>query len=235
MKKEKLVTKLLIYMRSNKSEYDIFNHTDYYSLKDRLQKEGYTGYPNYGNKVWYQGIISELYRDDLEYSFYDYSGNVDCVNESYDAVLMPCANIFSEEFVGKLVENTEFIRKLKIPVYVISCGIQLGQDESIDYLVSKIGKESADFIEAVYSTGGDICLRGYISKEFFDKLGFKDAFVGGCPSIYQTGRNLGIIKKTISPDNFKVAVNGHNTELKTKLYRDVFKHYPQSEFFDQDE
>lgn len=235
MKREKLVTKLLIYMRSNKSEYDIFNHTDYYSLKDRLQKEGYTGYPNYGNKVWYQGIISELYRDDLEYSFYDYSGNVDCVNESYDAVLMPCANIFSEEFVGKLVENTEFIRKLKIPVYVISCGIQLGQDESIDYLVSKIGKESADFIDAVYSTGGDICLRGYISKEFFDKLGFKDAFVGGCPSIYQTGRNLGIIKKTISPDNFKVAVNGHNTELKTKLYRDVFKHYPQSEFFDQDE
>ena len=235
MRKETLVKKLLIYIRSSKSEYDVFNPTDYSSLKERLIKEGYTSYPNYGNKVWYQGILSELYRDDLEYSFYDYSGNVDSVNNNYDAVLMPCANIFSAEFVDRLVENTKFIKKLKIPVYVISCGIQLGKEESVDSLVRRIGNEAADFIDAVYSTGGDICLRGYITKEFFDRLGFTEAFVGGCPSIYQRGRDLKIIKKNISSNNLKVAVNGHNTELKTKLYRDIFKLYPQSEFFDQDE
>ncbi len=222
-------------MKGSNSEYDVYNHTEYSSLKQRLINEGYNFYPNYGNKVWYQGILSEIHRDDLELSYYDYSGNTEYITDHYDAVLMPCANIFSEEFVDKLIKNTEFIRKVKIPVFVISCGIQLGQTESVDNLIRKIGKESSEFIDAVYQNGGDICLRGYITKDFFDKLGFDFAFVGGCPSIYQRGRNLKIDKKNVSASEFKVAVNGHNTELKTKLYRDIFRQYPESEFFDQDE
>ena len=219
-------------MRKN-IEYDVFHSLNYELLKENLVNEGRNDFPNFGNKVWYQGILSEIYREDMHIDYYDYSGNTEYINNNYDAVLMPCANIFSEEFVLKLRTNTEFCKKIKIPIYVISCGLQVGLDGNIDYLVSKIGEDSKRFIDSVYATGGDICLRGYITKEFFDKLGFDKAFVGGCPSIYQNGRDLKI-NKTENIQNLKVAVNGHNSELKMPFYNKIFND-KQNEFFDQDQ
>ncbi len=227
-----MINRLLVYMRKN-IEYDVFHSLNYKSLKENLINEGRNDFPNFGNKVWYQGILSEIYREDMSIDYYDYSGNTDYINNNYDAVLMPCANIFSEEFVQKLRINTEFCKKIKIPVYVISCGLQVGLDGNIDYLVSKIGEDSKRFIDSVYATGGDICLRGYITKEFFDKLGFDKAFVGGCPSIYQNGRDL-IIRKAENIQQLKVAVNGHNSELKMPFYYKICKE-KQNEFFDQDQ
>lgn len=228
-----MINKLLVYMHNENIEYDVFHSLKYESLRDRLMADGYSYYPNFGNKVWYQGILSEIYREDMQIDYYDYSGNTEYINDNYDAVLMPCANIFSEEFMPKLKMNTEFCNKLRIPVYVISCGIQVGIDGNIDYLVKKIGEESKKFIDSVYSTGGDICLRGYITKAFFDKLGFDKAFVGGCPSLYQNGSRLRINK---NPDikALKIAVNGHNSELKMPFYRKILDDRG-NEFFDQDQ
>ncbi len=74
--------RLLVYMHNDSIEYDIYNTLDYSNLHEKLIEQGYTSYPNFEN--------------------------TDYINDNYDAVLMPCANIFSEEFVDKLKMNTEF-------------------------------------------------------------------------------------------------------------------------------
>lgn len=212
--------KILIFKR-----IDIWNITNY----NNIHKKFGNSCPNFGNKLWYQGLISEISTSDNVLEYYDYSMKPEEINEKYDLVIYPMANIFSREFSKGLSGISNFIKQLKIPVFIISCGMQLENNEKLSDLCRDIGEVSKEFITAVYETGGQFALRGYETARFFEQLGYKNPAVVGCPSLFQCGRRLNITKKAVDKERFKPAVNGS-----VDIAFDAMNLYDNSIYYDQD-
>ena len=187
---------------------DIEHPSDYRKMIDTFAKRYGGACPNFGNKVWYQGIISEISTEQNEISYYNPDMSADYINQNFDLLLYPMANIFSIYFVDALDGITAFIRQLTIPVFIISCGVQAKSFDELDGLISRIGDKSKAFIQAVYDSGGDFALRGHFTAAFFEKLGFHDLNVVGCPSLFQLGNALTLSNEKVPKDEFKVAING---------------------------
>ena len=200
--------RVLIYYPPNKLGMSDFRKTDYSTLAERAKKELDGKIPNFGNKVWLQGILSEIDVKETTYEFGYDELSEDFINHNYDCVLLPLANCFHLNWVQYMEKRASHISKLKIPVYVIACGIQAKSYDEIDTLVEAIKEPSTKFIKSVYNTGGEFALRGYFTAEFFSRLGFKDAVVTGCPSIFQMGRNLTIPNEKVPKEDFISSING---------------------------
>lgn len=211
--------KILIYYPPNKLGMSDFRPTDYSTLAERAKRELNGKIPNFGNKVWLQGILSEIDADETFYEFGYDELSEDYINNNYDCVLLPLANCFHSGWVQYLEKRASHISKLKIPVYVIACGVQCKSYDELDSLVDSIKGPATKFIKSVYNTGGEFALRGYFTAEFFGKLGFKNAVVTGCPSIYQMGRDLKISNKKVTEKEFKSTING-TFKLPVK-YKDI--------------
>lgn len=200
--------KVLIYYPPNKLGMSDFRKTDYSTLAERAKNELDGKIPNFGNKVWLQGILSEIDNKETSYEFGYDDLSEDYINNNYDCVLLPLANCFHYNWIPYLEKRASHISKLKIPVYVIACGIQAKSYDEIDSLVNAIEKPATKFISSVYKTGGEFALRGYFTAEFFERLGFKNAVVTGCPSIFQMGRDLTISNDKVSKREFVSTING---------------------------
>lgn len=218
------MSNILIYRK-----IDIFNNTDYINLHNTLEKKFGGECPNFGNKLWYQGLISEISTSENEITYYNQEMKQDEINEKFDMIIYPMANIFSKEFSVNLDKLSDFFEKIKIPVYVISCGAQADSYDDLNDLVKSIGSVSKRFISTIYKTGGQFALRGWFTAEFFKKLGFDDPAVVGCPSLYQLGRNLKITKKEVDLSHFKPSFNG-----KFDVIKDYLNRFDNSVFYDQD-
>ncbi len=200
--------RILIFYPKNKLGMSDFRPTDYVNLADRARKELDGKIPNFGNKVWLQGIISEISTPENTYEYGYEELDSEYINANFDCVLLPLANCFHKSWIPYLEKRASYVRQLKIPVYVIACGIQAESYDVLDALIEDVKEPATEFIKAVYNTGGEFALRGYFTKEFFDRLGFKDAVVTGCPSIFQLGRDLKITNTKVDEENFKAAING---------------------------
>ncbi|MEE1012443.1 MAG: polysaccharide pyruvyl transferase family protein, partial [Acutalibacteraceae bacterium] len=200
--------KVLIYYPPNKLGMSDFRKTDYSTLAERARNELDGKIPNFGNKVWLQGILAEITSEETIYEFGYDNLSEDYINNNYDCVLMPLANCFRLNWVQYMEKRASHISKLKIPVYVIACGIQAKSYDELNSLVESIKEPSTKFIKSVYNTGGEFALRGYFTAEFFEKLGFKNAVVTGCPSIFQMGRDLTISNEKVSKKDFVASING---------------------------
>ena len=175
-----------------------------------------------------QGIRSEITSENTVYDIgYQEVDPID-INATYDCVILPMANIFSEVFLRFMTRRTDFLKKIEIPVYVIACGLQCRSKDELPGLIEKIGKESKEFIDVVYATGGEFCLRGNTTKEFFDMLGNNSAVVTGCPSMFQMGRNLKISNEKVDRETFKASLNG---SFNLPISRQDFQ---KCDFIDQD-
>lgn len=213
--------KILIYYPPNKLGMSDFRKTDYSTVADRARQELNGKIPNFGNKVWLQGILAEISTPECEYEFGYDELSEDFINENYDCVLLPLANCFHAGWIQWLEKRASHVRKLKIPVYVIACGIQADSYDELNSLVEAVKEPATNFIKSVYNTGGEFALRGYFTEEFFRRLGFNDAVVTGCPSIYQMGRDLKISNDKVSEKDFVAAING--TFKMPVLYKDIKK------------
>lgn len=200
--------KILIYYPPNKLGMSDFRKTDYSTLAERARNELDGKIPNFGNKVWLQGILSEIHNKETSYEFGYDELSEDYINNNYDCVLLPLANCFHYNWIPYLEKRASHVSKLKIPVYVIACGIQAKSYDEIDSLVNAVEKPATEFISSVYNTGGEFALRGYFTAEFFERLGFKNAVVTGCPSIFQMGRDLTISNDKVSRKEFVSTING---------------------------
>lgn len=218
--------KILILATKNEFGMTDLSPWDYSALSESLSQDDWK--KNVGNKVWMQGIISEITSENNIYDIgYLELDPVD-INATYDCVILPMANIFSEIFLRFMIRRAEFLKKIKIPVYVIACGLQCRSENELPTLVERIGKQSKDFIDAVYSTGGEFCLRGNITKEFFDMLGNNTAVVTGCPSLFQMGRGLSISNNKVDRKTFKASLNStFNLPISRRDFR-------KCDFIDQD-
>lgn len=218
------MSNILIYRK-----IDIFNNTDYINLHNTFEKKFGGECPNFGNKLWYQGLISEISTSENEITYYNQEMKQDEINEKFDMIIYPMANIFSKEFSVNLDKLSDSFEKIKIPVYVISCGAQADSYDDLNDLVKSIGSVSKRFISTIYKTGGQFALRGWFTAEFFKKLGFDNPAVVGCPSLFQLGRNLKIEKKKIDFSHLKPSFNG-----KFDVIKDYLNQFENSVFYDQD-
>lgn len=220
--------KILIFYPPNKLGMSDFRPTDYATLAQRARTELDGKIPNFGNKVWLQGIVSAISTEENTYEYGYDDLTPDYINNNFDCVLLPLANCFSVGWIKYLKKRTSYIEKLKIPVYVIACGVQVDSYDNLNNLVSELREPATKFINSVYSTGGEFALRGYFTEEFFHRLGFNDAVVTGCPSLYQMGRNLKLPNDKVNKDDFKATING--TFKLPVSYKDIKK----AEFVCQD-
>lgn len=211
-------------------EYDIFNSTDYSLFCDVVKKDFGGSCPNIGNRLWFQGIISVISCEENELTYYSSDMTADYINNSFDLIVAPMANIFNPCYKQLIKRLADTFSRIKIPIYVIACGAQAESYDDLNALCEEIGEESTAFIKSIYATGGEFALRGYFTKEFFLRLGFNDAAVTGCPSLFQLGRSTQLtLDKKASKNDFKPIINGNFNQ-----YADLLKKYPGSVFLDQD-
>lgn len=220
---------ILIHMLVNPhSEYDIFSNTDYTQMSDTFRRQNICC-PNLGNRLWFQGLISEISGEENTLCYFREEMSKDYINENFDMIVAPMANVFHAAFSDLLLRLTERFKGIRIPVYVIACGVQADGYDSLDTLCSVIKNPAQAFMKSVYETGGEFALRGYFSKEFFDRMGYSSAVVTGCPSLYQLGRDLRISNDKVAEEIFRPLVNGNVNE-----YIAMAQKYPKAAFFDQD-
>lgn len=209
-------------------DVDIFSRTDYRMLFQNTKNNYSAGAGNWGNKVWYQGIISVIDTPENEIVFRT-TETKDEINSNFDMVIYPMANFFSRTYCKDTSGITKDLSGLRIPVYIIACGAQAQSYEELDELVRDIGEQSKRFIETVYQTGGEFALRGRFTKEFFSRLGFPTAVATGCPSLFQMGPDLTIRKGELDEEYIKPIING-----KIKGFERILRECPKGEYFDQD-
>ncbi len=211
-------------------EYDIWSDIDYTKLYDVVDKNYNGKCTNTGNKVWMQGIISEISTPENELVFYKKEMSPEQINDEFDMVLLSTANLFCKNFLDEMKYYTKIFRKIKIPIYVISCGAQANSYDDIKQLCKEIKDTAAEFISTIYQTGGEFGVRGYFTKEVFDGIISNSAVVTGCPSLFQNGRNLSISLDKVSEKDFKPVFNG------ILPYRpSIFSRYANSIYIDQNE
>lgn len=206
------------------SEYDISFANSYESIQIALNSGTY----NVGNRLWLQGLMSVIDTQENKYTFLGENFSPDYINTHFDLIIYPMANIFNKMYLHFIKSSAEEMSKIKIPVFVISCGAQAESYDALDTLIADIGEESKRFISAIYNTGGQFSLRGHFTNEFFKRLGFFDAVVTGCPSLYQRGRDFSVplINRT-KPLN--PTFNGNLIHIKK-----LINAFPNSYFYDQD-
>ena len=209
-------------------EYDIFEATDPIKMKDLIPLIYGGACPNFGNRLWFQAIISEITTEDNLIEYWDASKSFDEINSRYDMVIAPMANIFSIGFKSLLEKLAQNFAKIKIPIYVIACGVQADSYDDLKKICKTIREPATNFIRTVYNSGGEFALRGYFTKEFFDSLGFRSAVVTGCPSLYQVGRDLKVSATYAELCDLAPILNGNLKECIPYL-----EGYPNSQFFDQ--
>lgn len=210
-------------------EYDLENRVDLSKIVDTVDAGYGAQCPNWGNRVWLQGIVSEIHSDTNRCTLYREDMTDDFINSNYDIIVLPMANFFGKENIARMKEFAGRFAGIKVPTYVIACGVQAKSYDALDELITAIKEPATEFIKAIYKTGGEFALRGYFSKEFFDRLGFHTAVVTGCPSIYQNGRHFRIDKKIVSEDEFRPVLNGEMIGV-----RRFMEAYPQSRYIDQE-
>ncbi len=221
--------RILIHMRvTDHSEYDIFKLSTHEELQTFVNEQNGGNCPNFGNRLWFQGLMSEIQSADTVFEIFDSTMTKEEINERYDMIVAPMANVFAIDYAPLLESLAARFEGIRIPVYVIACGIQAGSYDELDDIIRAVGPQAKKFISNVYNTGGEFALRGYFTKEFFERLGFSSAVVTGCPSMFQLGRNLQVTQEKKPLEQFKVGLNGTPSD-----YKELFKQYPTAEFFDQ--
>lgn len=205
---------------------------DYNKLPDLKRKWG----GNLGNKLFLTSMDVYCHMRGVEYEYLTPDMTVDYINNSFDLILWPLANCFaaSKEIMGYLQDYILRLNQYKVPVLALGAGAQASSYDDIDALIEAIKPTATEFIEAVHRTGGIFGLRGYFTKEIFERMGFKDDYVTGCPSMYQMGRNLHIEKKRFDK-NFNIALNGDKTSMKIYRKNGFSEKYPNLYFVDQGE
>ena len=190
---------------------------------------------NVGNYLYYYALEKYLCNgcnsnENITIKNIDYLRNFDEINNNFDMIIFATDNKLHRKCKDILVSYAECFSKIKKPVYVINLGLQTNiRDKEVLY-IKKIKSEIVNFIEAIYQTGGTFALRGNYTAKIFDKLGFNDYTVTGCPSFFINGKNGFNLRKHNKIK--KIAING------TKIFKDKFinKNFTEYDtyFIDQD-
>ena len=76
---------------------------------------------NSGNNLWFQGLVSTLLTPESHVEFLTRDMSVEYINDHFDAVVKPHANVFAPRFVGIMEDHVRAWKGLKIPMYIVAC------------------------------------------------------------------------------------------------------------------
>lgn len=147
---------------------------------------------NIGNLLFPYSIMRTLSNENVHFDTFGSASDCEAkeINEKYDAVIIPLANAFRDDFQGELKKLTSIIRELKLPCIVIGTGLQtkLEPDFSNEF---PFDETVLDFCNAVLEKSESIGVRGDITYRYLKKLGISDRCIDviGCPSMYFWGGN----------------------------------------------
>lgn len=225
--------RILLYSDNRQIDRQAIMPTDYYALWENWSRTG----GNVGNKVFLRAVEQYLTKPDIQLGYYRPNMTAEEINQNYDMVVDPEANLFNMAYIQKMESRSFLIEKLKIPFYVVGIGIQADKWEQGKELAKVIKNPAQRFIYAVYSTGGEIGTRGYITKEWMDIVCHNSAEVIGCPSMYQKGRDLTIDNKKVGKEEFRCVINGHVPDFiyDKKLQTCIYYFLDRLWYMDQDE
>ncbi|MDE5802950.1 MAG: polysaccharide pyruvyl transferase family protein [Lachnospiraceae bacterium] len=198
---------------------------------------------NTGNLMFTNGCkyISGLAEN--TYEFYDwYKMNDDSekykneINETFDLVIYPLANILQEN--AAFIKNViALLKGIKIPIYCMGIGISCNSYENLKSLCNYIKEPLLELITIVDKSGGKFACRGYITKEVLERIWGSESngkvFATGCPSMYQNGL-LRIEKPAVAKEDLRVAVNGKVRDFHDGILRQAFEKY-KATYICQDE
>lgn len=222
--------RILIWRKITKgNELDIYNQADYKNLYSHILKTQNGVCPNWGNKLWFQGLVSEIDTEENTLCFRD-KESIDEINNNFDMIVYPMANVFGLEHINDMSNLADIFNKIKIPVYVIACGAQADSYDDLDNLIEQVGEVSKKYISAIYNTGGEFALRGEFTKRFFDKLGFSTACVTGCPSLYQFGGDFVVTNTKVPVKELRPVFNG-----KINFVSEGLRYFKNASYMDQDQ
>ena len=108
----------------NGGPYDIKRRLDYSRIYEELNENYHANCMNVGNKVWIQGLISELSTNENDLFFYNPNETWEEINSKYDKIVYSAANMFSRDYVDLIDSVASLFRKSKIPVYtggIVDC------------------------------------------------------------------------------------------------------------------
>lgn len=201
--------KVLIYQEYSKGgQTDIDRVLDYNVLYKDVRTYCNGVWTNAGNKVWIQGIVSELSTEDNEVRFLEREFTWDYINSYFDVIVFSTANLLYRLYKDDIEQITKEFQKSRIPIFCISMGAQAGIDEEPGHVAEGMESTISAFLDAIYSSGGEIGVRGWYTKEVLDAVMKNSAAVIGCPGLYQNGPNLSISNEKISFQDFSAAING---------------------------
>ncbi len=163
---------------------------------------------NSGNLVYAFSVYRALMTEDtrITSTFYklDFTDcEIEEINETFDAFVVPLADAFRDSFAGSLKKLASIIRKLKIPCVVIGVGLRAPFEPDLDKGFA-FDDAVKDFMDAVLEKSAIVGVRGQITSDYLTKLGYIDGkhhMVIGCPSMYAFGRDLNIRDTKITKDS----------------------------------
>lgn len=153
------------------------------------------------------------------------------INERYDVYVLPLANAFRPSYEATLTRLTALIRRLRIPVVVLGVGHQATTANDWSRLDPMSASVKA-FVSAVLDHGPTLGVRGELTADYLQALGFRDLDVIGCPSMFLHGADLTIrpqlpelgpeakLTVTVSPYRPRMIriVNRHAEAYPTMIY-----------------
>ena len=195
-----------------------------YRPRDLLIKDSLGG--NSGNLMFSYGTMnvlntSKVTCDSTLYQKKWTAAEIDEINQTYSAFVLPLADAFRADFIPELNCYTDLIRQLKIPCIVNGVGLRAKYepDRSFSFFFND---DVRRFVREILNHSAMLGLRGETTGDYLKSLGFipeRDYTAIGCPSMYMHG----MLPENNDPKNGNVAVslNGLVPPLLEKLYTDL--------------
>lgn len=160
---------------------------------------------------------------------------IDRINEEYSMYVIPLADVFRPAWEPYFEHLTAFIKKLRIPVLLVGCGVCAPFDARVqDNFEKPSEKIVKDFLGAVLDHSAVIGTRGTFTAEYLQGLGFGPEHVMaiGCPSVYTYGPELNVTKPDLS-GKIIVTNNAYAPDETISFLRRVMETYPDYLFIPQ--
>lgn len=157
--------------------------------------------------------------------YYNFTGyepeEIDRINQTCTAFILPFADIFSTSWVHLLPRYSDLIRQLKIPCIVPCVGIRGEEFDPAHPTRQPFDNEVREFVHTVLDHSSVVGLRGDTTAAYLKFLGFipeKHFTVVGCPTLYAYGQALPSIQRPIEyPARLGVHLNPRATPQATEF------------------
>ena len=162
---------------------------------------------------------------------------IDRINEEYSMYVVPLADVFRPAWEPYFENMTRFIRKLRIPVLLVGCGVCAPFEARVgDPFEKPSEKIVKDFLSAVLDHSAKIGTRGTFTAEYLQTLGFGPEHVMaiGCPSVYTYGPELTVSEPDLSGSKrIIVTNNAYAPDDTISFLRRVMETHPNYLFLPQ--